>query len=533
MPACFRLCTPDHHPHPTEQRELPDLRQALIAGHGLARKLLRHRLGRARCTAASTSRTSATSPSHGSCSPIWRASCPERLRSADRRCSTAGEPPRIAADHVSPPHPDCHPARRAAWQRAAAQRLSPAERVISHTVAADYDRSVALLEKLVNQNSGTLNLDGVTKVGAMMRAELEPLGFTVTWKPMDAVQRAGHLIAVHRGKPGTKTLLLIGHLDTVFEPNSPFQKFVRKGDLAEGPGAGDDKGGMVVIVSALRAMQAAGTLKNANIEVHLTGDEEKSGPAQHRPRRPDRRRQARRCRDFEGLVIDGGRDMGSIARRSAIDWRITASGRTGHSSGIFTAEMGDGAVYELARILAAFRKELPEPNLTFNTGVIAGGARASIDERRSAAAAGKTNIIPATAVAIGDIRTLTPEQTARVKAKMQAIVAAHAPGADARIEFGEGYPPMAPTDGNRALLAKLNGVNRDLGLAEMPALDPLKRGAGDVSFVAADVDSLAGLGPYSTGDHAPGETVDLQSIRRQAKRAAILMSRLSAERSTR
>nr|WP_040598297.1 M20/M25/M40 family metallo-hydrolase [Sphingomonas elodea] len=418
---------------------------------------------------------------------------------------------------------------------AVAQRLSPAEAVISRTVDADYERSVALLEKLVNQNSGTLNLDGVTRVGTMMRAELEPLGFTVTWKPMDAVQRAGHLIAVHRGKPGTKTLLLIGHLDTVFEPGSPFQKFVRKGDLAEGPGAGDDKGGMVVIVSALRAMQAAGTLKNANIEVHLTGDEEKSG-SPHRIARADLIAAGKRADvalDFEGLVIDSGRDMGSIARRSAIDWRITASGRTGHSSGIFSADMGDGAVYELARILTTFRKELPEPNLTFNTGVIAGGARASIDESGTAAAAGKTNIIPATAVAIGDIRTLTPEQTARVKAKMAAIVAAHAPGTDARIEFGEGYPPMAPTEGNKALLAKLNGVNRDLGLAEMPALDPLKRGAGDVSFVAADVDSLAGLGPYSTGDHAPGETVDLASIRRQAKRAAILMSRLSAERSMR
>ena len=415
---------------------------------------------------------------------------------------------------------------------AAAQRLSPAETVMTRTVDAGYDRSVALLETLVNQNSGSLNLPGVTKVGAMMRAELEPLGFTVTWKPMDAVQRAGHLIAVHQGKLGTKKLLLIGHLDTVFEPNSPFQTFVRKGDLAEGPGVGDDKGGMVVIVAALRAMQAAGTLKNANIEIHLTGDEEKSG-SPHSIARADliaAGKQADVALDFEGLVIDGGRDMGSVARRSAIDWRITATGKTGHSSGIFGAEVGDGAINELARILATFRKELPEPNLTFNTGVIAGGARATLTEGGDATAAGKTNIIPPTAIAIGDFRTLSPEQTARVKAKMEAIVAAHAPGTDARIEFGEGYPAMAPTDGNRALLAALNGVNRDLGLPEMPALDPLKRGAGDVSFVAADVDSLAGMGPYSTGDHAPGETVDLASIRRQAKRAAILMSRLSAER---
>ncbi|MET0308294.1 MAG: M20/M25/M40 family metallo-hydrolase [Sphingomonas sp.] len=412
---------------------------------------------------------------------------------------------------------------------AGAQGLSKAEKTIDRTVDAEFERSVALLARLVDQNSGTLNLQGVTKVGEMMRAELEPLGFAVSWKPMDAVQRAGHLIAVHRGKPGGKRILLIGHLDTVFELSSPFQKFVRTGDKAEGPGAGDDKGGMVVIVSALRAMQAAGTLKDANIEVVLTGDEEDAGSPLSISRADliAAGKRADVALDFEGLVIDGGKDMGSIARRSVTDWRITASGKTGHSSLIFTPEFGDGAINELARILAAFRKDLPEPNLTFNAGVIAGGARAEIDESGNAKAGGKTNIIAATAVATGDFRTLSVEQTERVRAKMEAIVAAHAPGTDAKIEFGEGYPAMAPTDGNKALLAELNRVNRDLGLEEMAPLDPLKRGAGDISFVAHDVDSLAGLGTYSTGDHAPGETVDLASIHRQAKRAAILISRLS------
>ena len=76
----------------------------------------------------------------------------------------------------------------------------------------------------------------------------------------------------------------------------------------------------------------------------------------------------------------------------------------------------------------------------------------------------------------------------------------------------------------------LNAVNLDLGLAEMAALDPLKRGAADISFVAPHVDSLAGLGAYSTGDHGPEETVDIPSITRQATRAAILMSRLAAEK---
>ncbi len=147
-----------------------------------------------------------------------------------------------------------------------------------------------------------------------------------------------------------------------------------------------------------------------------------------------------------------------------------------------------------------------------------------------AQATGKTNIIPAIAIARGDIRTLSREQEERVRARMKAIVARHLPGASAEISFSaDGYPPMPPTAGNRSLLARLNRVNSDMGLPQMGELDPLKRGAGDISFVAPDVDGLIGLGPASEGDHAPGETVDIPSIARQAKRAAILMTRLAAE----
>ncbi|MBJ7501873.1 MAG: M20/M25/M40 family metallo-hydrolase [Sphingopyxis sp.] len=421
-----------------------------------------------------------------------------------------------------------------AFAPTAEAKLSKAESAMTGTVAAEQDRSLALLERLVNQNSGSLNLEGVEKVGTMMRAELEPLGFRVEWKPMRDTGRAGHLIATHTGRPDGKRLLLIAHLDTVFEPDSPFQKFTRKGDMGEGPGAGDDKGGMVVIVAALRAMQAAGTLKDANIEIHMTGDEEDSGSPIEKAR-ADLIAAGKRsdvALDFEGLVRDNGADMGSVARRSSDSWTVTATGKSAHSSGIFSAAAGDGAIYELTRIVHRFRTELPEPNLTFNVGLIAGGQQADLDAGGiRATVSGKTNIIAPVAVARGDLRALSPEQIERVKAKMAAIVADHAPGTDAKIAFDPGgYPSMAPTDGNRALLAKLNGVNRDLGLAEMAPLDPLKRGAGDISFVAADVDGLAGLGPYSTGDHAPGEAVDIPSISRQATRAAILMSRLSAEK---
>ncbi len=411
-------------------------------------------------------------------------------------------------------------------------QLSPAETRAVAVVDAEHERSVALLQTLVDQNSGTMNLAGVAKVGAMVRSELEPLGFQVRWTPMPQTKRAGHLIAVHPGKPGTKRLLLIGHLDTVFERDSSFQRFVRKGDSAQGPGAGDDKGGVVVMLSALRAMKAAGLLDGANIEIVLTGDEEDAGDPVEIARADliAAGKRADVALDFEGLSVVDGRDMGSIARRSSNSWTLTTTGKTGHSSLIFSDSYGDGAINEMARILAAFRKDLPEPNLTFNTGVVAGGATAALDaDGVRATATGKGNIIAATAVARGDFRTLSEDQTQRVRTKMTAIVARHAPGTSATISFESGYPAMPPTAGNRVLLDRLNRVNRDMRLPEMAALDPLKRGAGDIAFVAGDVDGLIGLGTASSGDHAPGETVDLGSIRRQAKRAAILMARLSRE----
>jgi len=410
--------------------------------------------------------------------------------------------------------------------------LSPAERRMQASVAADVARNEALLEKLVDQNSGSLNLPGVKAVGEMMRAEFEPLGFTVEWIDMTATGRAGHIVATHKGSGRGKRILLIGHLDTVFEPDSPFAKFKREGTRAIGPGVGDDKGGMVVIVAALRAMQAAGTLKVADIKVVLTGDEERSGEPLDVARADliAAGKWADVALEYEELVVNDGQEFGTVARRGSTSWGLVTTGVTGHSGGVFNATLGYGANYELARILDTFRRDLPEPNLTYNVGVMAGGTPAALDaDGFRATASGKTNIVAARAVAQGDLRTLSPEQEARVRAKMQAIVAQHLPKTGATLTFTDSYPSMAPTEGNRAVLAALNTVNRDLGLPEMPELDPAKRGAADSSFVAADTDVLAGLGAAGEGAHADGESVDLASLPRQALRSAVLISRLAAE----
>ncbi|HEY8614733.1 M20/M25/M40 family metallo-hydrolase [Phenylobacterium sp.] len=407
-----------------------------------------------------------------------------------------------------------------------------AETKMIATIRTEHERHVQLLEKLVRVNSGSMNLKGVEEVGRLMRAEFEPLGFEVRWIPMTETGRAGHLVATHKGNGRGKRLLLIGHLDTVFEPDSPFQGWTRRGGTVEGPGVGDMKGGLVIIVSALRAMQTAGTLKDADITVVLTGDEEKPGSPIALARRDliAAGRASDVALDFEGLSQEAGQDIGSIARRSSNSWTLRVEAKSGHSSGVCSPSMGCGANYELARILEAFRTELPEPNLTFNVGMMAGGAKAQANEGETGVSAiGKTNIISGEAVALGDIRTLSNEQEARVRAKMQAIVERPLPHAKATLQFDDtGYPPMAPTEGNKALLRKLNEVNATLGLPQMPQGDPARRGAGDIAFVSF-VDGLVGMGMAGEGSHAPGETADLTSLERQAQRAALLMSRLAKE----
>lgn len=413
---------------------------------------------------------------------------------------------------------------------AGAAGLTGQEKRMVAAVDAAQEDQLRLLEELVAINSGTMNLPGVEAVGRRLAHEFKDLGFEVRWVPMTETGRAGHLIATHRGGGGGRRMLLIGHLDTVFEPDDPFKAYVRSGDRITGPGVNDMKGGIVVMVSALRAMKAAGALKRANITVVLTGDEERVG----RPVEIARRdliaaaKDSDVALDFEGLATENGMDMGSIARRSSTTWTVKVRAKAGHSSGVFSETAGYGAIYELARILDAFRDQLREPNATYSVGLILGGADAGLNrDATGGKASGKANIIPAEALAIGDLRTLSNEQTARIQAKMETIVSQSLPGATASLEFSEGYPAMPPTEGSRRLLARLNEINSALGYPRMPELDPIRRGAGDIAFVSHLVDGLVGLGAGGEGAHSPGETLDIPALRRQTRRAALLMSRLA------
>ena len=412
----------------------------------------------------------------------------------------------------------------------AAEHLTPIEAKIVRDVESTQAESKALLQKIVNINSGTFNIAGVRAVGEVLQPEFEKLGFQVHWIPMDEVHRAGHLVAERKGTHG-KRVLLIGHMDTVFELSSPFQTWSMKtAPVASGPGTSDMKGGLMIMLYALKAMQAAGTLDGTNITVFLTGDEENAGEPLTTSRGAfiEAGKASEAAIEFEGGSRSNGRDFATIARRSASIWRLKTTGVEGHSSGIFTERAGSGAIYEISRILAAFESQLKEPDLTYNAGVIAGGSNVTFDPvKNTGTAIGKSNIIASSAYATGDIRTVSDEQLQRVREKMKAIVAKHLPQTGAEISFEDKYPSMAATNGNQALLKVLNGVNLDLNMEAMEALPPSKRGAGDISFVAPFVDSISGFGSLGGGAHAPGETVDLSRQPIQTKRAALFIYRLT------
>jgi glutamate carboxypeptidase len=406
--------------------------------------------------------------------------------------------------------------------------LSDVERRLVEVIDSRQSGAMALLQQAVDINSGSMNLSGVKQVGELFGDAFAKLGLEVNWVDGAHFDRAGHLVARHRGRG--PHLLLIGHLDTVFEPDSPFQKFERlDGERAKGPGVTDMKGGNVVIVEALAALKAVGALADLQITVVMTGDEESSG----RPFSASRR-VLLEAADAADVALgfedgDGNPETAVIARRGYTDWRLTVSGTPAHSSLIFREEIGNGAAFEVARILDGFRRELAEERyLTFNPGVGLVGTRVDYDDASSSGDAfGKANVIAEHGVVTGDLRTLTMDQLASAKSRMEGIVARHLPGTSAEIEFTDGYPPLAPTDGNRRLLSLYDEASRDLNLGQVTAVDPGAAGAADISFTAGRVAmALDGLGLMGDGGHTVRETADLATLPSQTKRAALLMYRL-------
>ena len=401
--------------------------------------------------------------------------------------------------------------------------LAPEEQRLRDTVRAHHDQDIALLERAVNISSGSQNVAGVRQVGALFGDELRALGFQVRMtNPPASMHRGGHLIAEHVGRSGPR-LLLIGHLDTVFEGEG--QRFVRTDTIARGAGTSDMKGGDVAIIAALRALKATGSLDAANIAVIMTGDEESTGSPLDLARQDliDLAKRSDIALAFEG----GSAHSASIARRGSSSWTLTVTARQGHSAGALN-NGGFGAVYEAARILDEVRRQFTgDPTLTLNAAMIAGGTDVARDSSGGFRSGGKTNIIPPNATVLGDLRFLRESQKDSARAKLRAIVADHLRGTAAEITFRDSYPAMPPTAAGAALLAQFDAVSQSMGYGAVQGDPPESRGAGDVSFVAPYIVGMDGLGVNGRGAHSPDESVNLNSLIMSAERAAVLIRRLT------
>ena len=409
--------------------------------------------------------------------------------------------------------------------------LSNPERQMHEYVDANKEQAISFLERIVNINSGTMNHEGVHRVAQAFEGELAGLGFATRWIPMDQMNRSGHLFAEKQGKRG-KRLLLIGHLDTVFERTSPFQRFQRQGSTAKGPGVEDMKGGNVVILYALKALHSIGGLRGASIIVALIGDEEDTGDPISVSRRDllEAALRSDAALAFEGAV--GGMGSATVARRGSSDWVLQVTSKPGHSSQMFAKDFGAGAINEASRILNRFYEELRgEKYLTFSPGLILGGTTIEHDQVHSRGTAfGKSNVIPGTAVVSGDLRFISQKQRDQAKTRMWQIVSQNLPQSQAKITFHDSYPAMSPTAGNYLLLDQIDAVSRDLGQGPVEPVDPRMRGAADISFASPHVEAaLDGLGVTGSGGHTVDEIVDLDSLPPSIIRSAVLIYRLTRE----
>ena len=404
------------------------------------------------------------------------------------------------------------------------QKLSPIEAKIIAQVNAQLPQTEALLKKVVNINSGTLNTEGVREVGAIFRKEFDNLGFKTEWVSLpDSLNRAGHLVAERKGTKGKK-LFLIGHLDTVFEKVMSFTPYTYLNDsTVTGQGVNDMKGGDMVLLAALKVLKDNDLLDNTNLTVYFTGDEESSGKPTSISRKDfiERAKQTEIALAFETAV---GLNTVATARRGSSGWKLNVKGIMGHSSTVFSQQAGFGAIYEAARILNDFREKLSqEKYLTFNPGLIVGGSE--INDNKEAI--GKDNIISPRVTVTGDLRFLTETQKENARVKMKEIVAQNLNKTKAEIIFQDGIPSMEPTVENEKVLATLNQVSLDLGFGEVKEGDPGSRGAGDISYIAKYVACLDGLGASGRGAHAPGETMNMKEFPKLIQRTAILIYRLT------
>ena len=364
---------------------------------------------------------------------------------------------------------------------------------------------LALLERLVNIDSGSYCKQGIDQCGAIHAAELRDLGFMT--RTIAESERGNHIVAERSGR-GRHRLFLSGHLDTVCPEGTVAKRPFRIADgLAHGPGVGDMKGGTVQMLYALKALRALGH-ETPSISVFLTGDEE-VGSVRGRPHIEEIARRSDSCLVFEASVSPGS--IG-IRRWGTGAYYVTIHGHAAHVLDPTTP--GANATRELAlKILALEGLSDPVRSVKVSVNLVRGGT-----SRQVTAPQARADV---------DVRVRDHEQIAAVDARVRDVAGrASLPGIAIEVTGGMSRPPMQPTARTETLLALATEVGRELGIDVEPIE---KMGGSDGCFASAlGVPVLDAMGPLCHDICGETERIELASVVPRTALIAGIITRLAA-----
>ena len=369
---------------------------------------------------------------------------------------------------------------------------------------------LADLERLVNIDCGSYTASGVDEVGRWVAAFMGRLGATVETRPDPDGKLGSTIVGTLEGQAGGPRILLIGHMDTVFDEGTVAKRPFRiDGSIATGPGVTDMKSGLLAGLYALQALQAIGQLPFERLTFIANPDEEIASPSS-----TPHIRAAAADADV-ALVLECGRANGNIvsARKGIADVEVVVHGRAAHAG--IEPEKGRHAILEAARIVREVQDLNGQwPGVTFNVGTIRGGTRPNVVpdrceleiETRSVTGEGLDTAI----AAIGELvtRTEVTETTA-----------------EASMEYS--WRPMEKTDRSARLAEHAKDVGRRLGI-EFD--DQLTGGASDANTTSGmGVPTLDGLGPVGGNDHSPSEYLEIDTIVPRTTMLAGLLLEIAAD----
>jgi glutamate carboxypeptidase len=355
---------------------------------------------------------------------------------------------------------------------------------------------LADLERLVNTDCGSYTRDGVDEIGQYVASFMASRGATVELRPDPEGRLGSTVIGSWRGGPETKggpRLLLIGHMDTVFDPGTATERpFAIRDGIATGPGVTDMKSGLLAGLYAIQALAAAGPLPFDRLTYVANPDEEIGSPSST-PHIREIAAESDVC-----LVLECARANGDIvsSRKGILDARIAVHGRAAHAG--VEPEKGRSAILAAADLVSRLHGLNGRwDGVTVNVGVIAGGTR--------------PNVVPERCSLEVDIRAIRRADLEAAEAEIRSLLGTlSVPDTSAELAPMARWWPMEKLDRSGRLVEHAQSIARRLGFE---VHDAATGGASDANTTSGmGVPSIDGLGPIGGNDHSPAEYLEVASI---------------------